>query len=220
MTMVRVIAPTNGIPLRYRVPSTASEASVRLAEEGFKVLAERGGIILLPVTVGGGALVGWLRGVPEDASRNAEAVLVDTWRKIDVGRGVAWDLSRAGARRGPLLWTVSDAGSAEIPDQSSVRHGEYWLILHSVEVELDPSPNGRTDDSQFVNPSLRLVMKSNCSVIRAQNGKEVAIVSGRYAGPSHNFMVWSEAGGWRLVGAIAEGQIRLAEQILDELFAQ
>ena len=104
MRVVRVVAPTNLIPLRYRVPSTACEASGRLAKEGLKALATEGGAILLPLTVGGGALIGWLRGVPEDASRNAELMLVDTWQRIDVGMGVANDLSRAGARRRPLQW--------------------------------------------------------------------------------------------------------------------
>lgn len=221
MRIVRVIAPTNDIPLNYRVPSTASEASGRLAKEGLKVLAEQGGYMLLPLTVGGGALIGWFRGVPAEASRNAEAVVVDTWQKIDVNTGVARDLSRAGASRRSLQWTVNDPeGATQIPNQSTVRNGEYWLIVQPVEVELSPNPRGRMNDNGFVNPRLHLVMKANCSVIRAQNAKEIAFVSGRYVGPGCNFMKWSEEGGRRLVGAISEGQIKLAEQILDELFAQ
>lgn len=221
MSMLRVIAPTNYIPLGYRVPSTASEASGRLAIEGFKAAAAEGAAILLPLTVGGGALIGWLRGVPEEASRNAEAVVLDTWQKIDISTGLARDLSRAGASRRALQWTVNDpTGATQTPDQTMVRNGEYWLLVQPVEVKLSPNPSGRMDEDQFVNPRLHLVMKTNCSVIRAQNAKEVATISGRYVGPGYNFMKWSEEGGRRLVGAISEGQIKLAEQILDELFAQ
>lgn len=89
-----------------------------------------------------------------------------------------------------------------------------------MEVELNPNPTGRMNENELVNPRLRLVMKTNCSVLRAQNAKEIAFVSGRYVGPGYNFMKWSEEGGRRLVGAISEGQIKLAEQILDELFTQ
>ena len=85
---------------------------------------------------------------------------------------------------------------------------------------MDPDPAGLNDGNGFVNPKLHLVMKTNCSVIRAQDAKEVALVIGRYVGPGYNFMIWSEEGGRRLVSAIAEGQIKLAEKIVHELFDQ
>lgn len=221
MSLVRVIAPTNYLPLGYRVPSTAGEASRRLAREGLKAAAAEGAAMLLPLTVGGGALIGWLRGVPEEASRNAEAVVLDTWQNLDVNTGVARDLSRAGASRCSLQWKVNDPkGDTQIPDQTMAPKGEYWLILEPVAVELSPNPTGRMDEEQFVNPRLHLVMKANCSVIRAHNAKEVAVVSSRYVGPGYNFMKWAEAGGRGLVGAISDGQIKLAEQILDELFTR
>ena len=224
MQTVRVVARLNpdGLPynrsgLTYRLPSTRGDAAASTAYSGlWAMVAHPAAVPFMPMTVAQGALFGWLVGVPHEKSKAASETLLDIWSgATNLNVNLSEDLCRLGALLMPVNWKVDSEASIQTGQQSALPHGVYMLVFTPIEVELALSPLTRNEDP---NPTLVFVMKSTVKIVRLADSEEVASLQLKHLGRSHQFMAWAKDGGKRLTSAIAEGQQKIAEEIIDRLF--
>ncbi len=211
--VIRIHSKADCAPLNCRLPSTKGEASSRLAFEGLKVGTEPAGLLLLPLTVGGGALIGWLNGVTEVDSARFQAAITNAWSQLRPIDGLACELREAGTCALAVSWAREAAPTAQKTNPSC--EGEYWLVIESLSLRLDPE----REDNSTVNPGLRFVLEVSCSVKRATDRKELLYGKWTHKGSSHLCATWADADGKLLVAALQRGQRQLAKQIIDDLFS-
>jgi len=175
----------------------------------------------IPMTVSAGALFGWVLGVPDEKSKTASETLLDVWSgTTNVNVGLAEDLCRLGALRKPVRWKVSSKAAIQSSQQTAIPPGEYMLEFTPIEVQLADSNelSGSVTRNEDPNPPLRFIMRTTAKVVRLEDGEELASFQVKQLGRSHHFLGWAKDGGNRLTLAIAEGQRKLAEEIINLLF--
>jgi hypothetical protein len=207
--VVRLFVKTNSESFSYKTPA-GKVGAINGMVGMFAPSIFTEAIVAFPMYAASSVLIGSLRGIPEEKTRQAEAVLKKGFERMEVCQGLARALQKAGGEAFDYEWRLEK----EARPIGNTNLQELWMLLEFSEVRLEPQHNNEIE----INPKLTFVLSAQLSIEQSTDGRELYFKVWDEPGESHTFLNWAEKDGESLRRSLTICSEQLAQRIIREIF--